>query len=159
MQWAVREPIVDSMTEHPNAIRYRRAFEALWERGDQSVLDAMCRPDAEWINDIGAGPWRELRTPEAIAEFLAGWYQLFDGGFRHELIDVCASDRSIVAILREVGLARGHTFDNLALYRYSLDADGLITHLRTYDQDREHIESFWAAIGPVGVSSAESPAG
>jgi hypothetical protein len=125
------------MTDHVNAVRYREAFEALWVRGDQSVMDAM------------AGPWRELLTPEAVAEFLTGWYTLFDGGFRHELIDVCASDKSIVAILREVGMARGHTFDNVALYRYSLDEEGLITTLRTYDQDRERTEAFWAAIGPV----------
>jgi ketosteroid isomerase-like protein len=139
------------MPEHPNAARFRLAFEALWQRGDLAPTHALLREDVHWVNDIGAGPWRDLHGKQAVLEMLAGWMALFDGGFEHQLIDICASDRNVIEILREVGTARGQLFDNLALYRFELDVDGAVAQVRTYDRDRDSIDAFWAAIGPVGV--------
>jgi hypothetical protein len=78
----------------------------------------------------------------------------FDGGFEHRLIDICASDHNVVEILHEVGIAKGQTFDNVAYYHFTLNGEGLISSVLTVDRDRDNIEAFWAAVGPVAVPSA-----
>jgi ketosteroid isomerase-like protein len=142
------------MPEHPNAMSAREEFEALWQKGDFEPALARMHDEVHWVNDIGAGPWHECRGKQAVADMLAEWMALFDGGFEHQLIDVCASDNNVIQILREVGTAHGQRFDNLALYRFELDADGLVTEVRTYDRDREALVAFWEAIGPVTKASA-----
>ena len=133
--------------EHPNATRFRNAFDDLWAHGDIESSMNLMRDDIVWINDIGAGPFHRFDGKEAVLTLFADWTALFDGGFTHQLVDICASDHNVVQILHETGTARGQYFDNLALYRYELDHDGLATHVRTYDRDREAINAFWAAVG------------
>ena len=54
------------MPTHPNADAARRAFDAFWIHGDvQPMLDAAI-DDIVWTNDIGAGPWREVRGKDAV---------------------------------------------------------------------------------------------
>lgn len=137
------------MADHPNAARMRAAFEALWPDGDVAPALALLRDDVHWVNDIGAGPWREAHGKQGFLEMFSQWTSLFDGGFQQEVIDVCGSDRNVVVILREIGTASGHVFDNLALYRFELGGDGLATDVRTYDRDRDEVTAFWAAVGPV----------
>jgi len=132
--------------DHPNAVRFRTAFNDLWERGDQEPILRLLRDDVIWINDIGAGPFHRIDGKESLLTQLAEWNALFDGGFTHELIDICASDHNVVEILHETGTAQGQRFDNLALYRYELDDNGLVTHVRTYDRDRQAIDEFWANV-------------
>ncbi len=143
------------MPEHPNATRARLAFEALWQ-GDPAPSLALLHDDVHWVNDIGAGPWHEFRGKQGFLELFSGWTSFFDGGFEQQLIDTCASDRNVIQILREVGTARGHVFDNLALYRFEFDADGLAIEVRTYDRDREAIAAFWEAVGAVDVAETVS---
>ncbi len=144
------------MPEHPNATRARLAFEALWQGGDLAPSLALLHDDVHWVNDIGAGPWHEVRGKQGFRELFSGWMSLFDGGFEQQLIDTCASDSNVVQILREVGTARGQVFDNLALYRFEFDVDGLATEVRTYDRDREAVAAFWEAVGPVDVAATVS---
>jgi ketosteroid isomerase-like protein len=132
--------------EHPNARRFRAAFAGIWERGDMQVIDELVRDDVEWINDIGAGPFRQLDGKPAVYSMFDQWMALFDGGFRHELIDVCASDRNVVEVIHEIGTAKGHVFDNLALYHHELDDHGRVFRVRTYDRDRDAIERFWRLV-------------
>jgi hypothetical protein len=87
-----------------------------------------------------------------LLEMLGAWGELFDGTFTQELLDVCASDSNVVAILHEFGTARGQHFDNLALYRHEIGPDGTYVRARTYDRDREAIEAFWAVVGPVDTA-------
>ncbi|MEO5900008.1 MAG: nuclear transport factor 2 family protein [Ilumatobacteraceae bacterium] len=142
--------------DHPNAHHYRTTHDALWDRLDIEPLFEWFTDDVQWTNDIGAGPFHRFDGKAAVLSFFEQWTNLFDGGFRHELIDVCASDTNIIAILREVGTARGHTFDNLALYRYQLDDSGRIVSVRTFDQDRESIVQFWEAIDFAGGLTGQS---
>ena len=135
--------------EHPYATTYRRMIESIYERGDFEPFDRQIRDDVIWINDIGAGPWRRLEGKAAVGAMFDAWGELFDGGFRHDVIDVCASDHNVIMILHEVGDARGHRFDNLALYRIELDGEGRAAAITTFDRDREAINDFWAAVGPV----------
>jgi ketosteroid isomerase-like protein len=139
--------------EHPNATRARDAYVALWERGDlQPTLDWV-HDDVVWTNDIGAGPWaKEIRGKDRVLEMQGWWMEFFEGNFKHELIDVCASDDHVAEILREVGEKDGHVFDNRAVYLFELDDDGKVVNVRTLDMDRQNIEEFWAAVGqPAGV--------
>jgi ketosteroid isomerase-like protein len=69
------------MPEHPNATVFRAGFQALWERGDVAPFLTLLRDDVEWINDIGAGPWREIHGKEAVLAFYGEWMQLFDENF------------------------------------------------------------------------------
>jgi hypothetical protein len=39
--------------------------------------------------------------------------------------------------------------DDVAYYHFELDDEALISRVRTVDRDRENIEAFWAAVGPV----------
>ena len=107
--------------DHPNAVRFRTAFDDLWERGELDPTTRLLRDDVVWVNDIGAGPFHRGAGKESVLTLFAEWTALFDGGFAHELVDICASDHNVVEILHEVGTARGQRFDNLALYRYELD--------------------------------------
>ena len=137
------------MPTHPQAERARKLFDSLWVDGDmQTVLDAH-DDDFVWINDIGAGPFREVRGKDAALAMQMWWFEFFDGTFRHELIDICASDDRVIEVLREVGEKDGHVFDNLALYVYEIGADGRYSSLRTFDRDRENIDAFWAAYPEV----------
>ncbi len=137
------------MPEHPNAAHFRTIFEALWVDGDMQPMIDGTADDYDWHNDIGAGPWRHLRGKEEALAFSMWWMTFFDGTFRHELVDVTASDDRVIEVLREVGEKDGHVFDNLALYVYELGADGRAVALRTYDRDREAIDAFWAHFPEV----------
>jgi ketosteroid isomerase-like protein len=134
------------MPVHPNADRARKIFDALWINGDsQPLLDAST-DDFEWVNDIGAGPWRVLRGKDEAIAMQLWWFAFFEGNFRHELIDICASDSRVIEVLREVGEKDGHVFDNVALYVYEVDDDGQFCSLQTFDRDRDNVTAFWAAF-------------
>ena len=47
----------------------------------------------------------------------------------------------------ETGSVKGNHFDNVALFRFELDAEGRVASVSTYDRDREAIKAFWAAVG------------
>jgi ketosteroid isomerase-like protein len=141
------------MSEHPNATKAREVFSALWERGDLQPTLAWIDDDVVWTNDIGAGPWaKEIRGKTRVLEMQGWWFEFFGGQFKHELLDVCASDRHVVEILREIGEKDGNVFDNRAVYLFQLGDAGTIVEVRTLDMDRDNIEAFWAAVDlPAGV--------
>ena len=132
--------------DHPNAVRFRSAFDDMWRCGDIEPTLQLMRDDVVWINDIGAGPFHRGDGKESLLALVTDWMALFDGTFTQELVDICASDHNVVEILHETGTAQGQRFDNLALYRYELDDNGLVTHVRTYDRDRQAIDEFWANV-------------
>ena len=138
--------------EHPNATRIRNLFLA-GNAGDLEAADALAADDIVWINDIGAGPWRELIGKQAALEFGMNWQTLFDNTWTYDILDACGSDSSVVLVMREHGTASGHRFDNQTLYHFSLDADGKVVRIQTYDRDRDAIIAFWNAIGPVSTGS------
>jgi len=104
------------------------------DQGDYELVSAIFRPDVHWINDIGAGPYREAHGIEEVFTLLGQWNGLFEGTFHEEIIDVCGSDDNVVAILHETGSVNGHQFDNLAFFRFELDAEG-----RGPSGEREHV--------------------
>ena len=130
------------MTEHPQATRARQLFHALWDDGDiEGTLGAMSA-DVVWVNDIGAGPMRELRGRDRVRALLLWWFDFFDGNCRQELIDVCASDDRVIEVLHELGEKDGRVFDNVALYVFEIDPQDpdRFARVRTYDRDRANIE-------------------
>lgn len=137
------------MSEHPNATRFRAIFNAFWVDGDMQPMIDSAADDYVWINDIGAGPWRQLQGKDEAMAFGLWWTDFFEGTFRHELIDVCASDERVIEVLREVGEKGGHVFDNVALYVYDIGSDGRATALRTFDRDREAVDEFWSHFPEV----------
>lgn len=139
--------------EHPNATRIRSLWQAA-NAGDPNVADELIADDIVWSNDIGAGPWPELVGKEACLGFALAWQELFGFTFTYDVLDACGSDSSVVLVLREHGTARGHKFDNQALYHFTLDPDGKVARIQTYDRDRDAIVAFWQAIGPVTAATA-----
>ncbi len=134
------------MADHPLAARAREQFHSLWDDGDpQPAFDALA-DDVVWRNDIGAGPLRLMRSKDEVIAMFVWWTEFFESTFRHELIDVCASDRHVIEILRETGTKDGHEFDNLALYRFEVDPRDptRFSSVETFDRDRDHITEFWA---------------
>jgi ketosteroid isomerase-like protein len=102
------------MPEHPRAIQARQLFHALWDDGDMEATIEAMSADVVWVNDIGAGPLRELRGRDQVRALLLWWFDFFDGNCRHELIDVCASDDRVIEVLHEIGEKDGRVFDNVA---------------------------------------------
>ena len=98
------------------------------------------------VNDIGAGPLRELRGRDEVRALLLWWFDFFDGNCRQELIDVCASDDRVIEVLHELGEKDGRVFDNVAIYVFEIDPQDpdRFARVRTYDRDRANIEEFWS---------------
>jgi hypothetical protein len=161
-----RETIGDrTMSEHPLATRSRELFRAVWDDGDfQPFIDSLA-DDVAWTNDIGAGPMRALHGKDQVIAMQIWWFDFFAGNFRHELIDVCASDQRVIQLLREIGTKDGHVFDNVALYVFEVDPNNhnLYTVVQTLDRDRDNITSFWShypdtmATEPVTLLRAFMP--
>ena len=137
------------MPDHPNAASRRAVFNAYWERGDMAPMLEATSPDYVWCNDEGAGPWRRLEGLAESMVFATWWAEFFEGTFRHELLDVCASDDHVIEVLREVGEKDGHVFDNVALYLYRLGPDGRYESVQTFDRDRGAIREFWSHFPDV----------
>ena len=147
-----------TMPEHPLATRTRRDFHSLWDDGDfQPALDTLA-DDVVWVNDIGAGPLRELRGKDEVIAMQLWWFDFFAANFRHELIDVCASDDRVIQVLREIGEKDGQVFDNVALYVFEVDAraPNQFRAVRTFDRDRDNIEQFWSNYPEVSAVGSEA---
>lgn len=134
------------MTEHPQATHARQLFDALWDDGDMGPSLASMASEVVWVNDLGAGPLRELRGRDQVSAMQLWWFDFFAGNFRHELIDVCASDDRVIEVLHEIGEKDGHVFDNLALYVFEVDPHDpdRFAQVRTYDRDRANVDEFWS---------------
>jgi ketosteroid isomerase-like protein len=130
--------------EHPNATFARNLYAALAAGDVATAFDALS-DDLVLLNDIGAGPWRELRGKQAVLEFWGRWMELFDGTFRQEVLDVLGYDDRIVLVVHETGMAQGRAFDNRAIYLVGI-VDGKWASLRTMDMDHDKINAFWAAV-------------
>lgn len=144
------------MPDHPNAASRRAVFNAYWERGDMTPMIEATSPDYVWCNDEGAGPWRRLEGLAESTVFTIWWAEFFEGTFRHELLDVCASDDHVIEVLREVGEKDGHVFDNVALYLYRLGPDGRYASVQTFDRDRGAIREFWSHFPDVLALDVEA---
>jgi|GEM_PF-1984088 len=146
------------MPEHPRAAHARALFHALWDEGDLESPLASLSPGVVWINDIGAGPLRELWGRDDVLAMQLWWFDFFGGTFRHELIDICASDDRVIQVLREIGEKDGHVFDNLALYVFEADATDpdLFARVRTYDRDRADIDDFWSHYPHVQAADIDT---
>lgn len=146
------------MYDHPLATRTREQFRLLWEEGDpQPAFDALA-DDVVWRNDIGAGPLRLMRGRDDVIAMLLWWTEFFEGTFRHDLIDVCASDRHVIEILRETGTKDGHDFDNVALYSFEVDPrhPDHFCSVETFDRDRDNIKAFWRRYPEITSADPEA---
>jgi ketosteroid isomerase-like protein len=130
--------------EHPTATTARQAFAAL-AAGDIEPVFALMTDDFLMLNDIGAGPWREVRGKDGVLDFWTRWNELFDGTFRQDITEVIGYDDRVVMLLHEHGTAAGTPYDNRAIYVLELAGDRWVA-LRTIDMDRETCEQFWANV-------------
>ena len=108
-RWAAL-PTVAAM-EHPNATFARNLYAALAAGDLATAFDALA-DDLVLINDVGAGPWRELHGKQAVLEFWGQWMELFDGTFRQEVMYVLGYDDRIVLVIHETGTAQGQAFEH-----------------------------------------------
>jgi ketosteroid isomerase-like protein len=138
--------------EHPNATEFRRVIDAI-SRGDAAAMYDVTHEDFVNINDIGAGPWREVHGRDAFFEFFAQFVEYLEGTFRQKLMDVIGYDDHVVAIIHETGTRQGHVFDNRAIYLCRI-VDGRWMSIRTMDMDHDNINRFWDAVGMPAVEPA-----
>jgi ketosteroid isomerase-like protein len=138
--------------EHPNATEFRKVLDAI-ARGDVEMMYAATHEDFVNINDIGAGPWREVHGRDAFFAFFGQFVEYLEGTFRQELMDVIGYDDHVVAIVHETGSRQGHPFDNRAIYLCEI-VDGIWMSMRTMDMDHDNINRFWAAVGMPAVKEA-----
>jgi ketosteroid isomerase-like protein len=138
--------------EHPNATEFRKVMDAV-ARGDVEAMYAATHEDFVSINDIGAGPWREVHGRDAFFAFFGEFVEYLEGTFRQELMDVIGYDDHVVAVIHETGTRQGHVFDNRAIYLCKI-VDGIWMSIRTMDMDHDNINRFWAAVGMPAVEQA-----
>jgi ketosteroid isomerase-like protein len=129
-------------TEHPRLVSTREAFEAL-KAGDLEPILAQTADDVVMVNDLGAGPWRELHGKEAVLEFWFAFAGMFEGTFSQDVLGGWGWDDGVVLVIHEHGTANGVAFDNRALYVLTAGPDGRWREFRTLDMDRAHLEQFW----------------
>jgi hypothetical protein len=60
--------------EHPSAMQARATFAAM-AAGDVGPAFALMRDDFHMVNDVGAGPWREVRGTDGMLEFWTRWME------------------------------------------------------------------------------------
>lgn len=131
--------------EHDNATHVRAVFAAMAE-GDAAPAFEAVHEDFHNVNDVGAGPWREVHGRDAFFDFFGRFVAFFDGTFQQKVMEVIGYDDRVVLIVHETGTVRGHRFDNRAIYLIEI-AGGKWTALRTMDMDHANVERFWAAVG------------
>ncbi|MCD2192149.1 nuclear transport factor 2 family protein [Actinomycetospora endophytica] len=129
-------------TEHPRLVSTRDAFEAL-KTGDLEPILAQTSDEVVMVNDLGSGPWRELRGKKAVLEFFYSFVGIFEGTFAQDVLGGWGWDDGVVLLIHEHGTANGVAFDNRAIYMFVAGPDGRWRELRTMDMDRAHLEQFW----------------
>jgi len=140
--------------EHPHATKFRALIDSIAE-GDLATIYAATSEDFWAVNDIGAGPWREVHGRDAFFAFFGEFVAYLEGTFRQELMDVVGYDDQVVAVVHETGTRQGHVFDNRAIYLFGI-ADGRWTSMRSMDMDHDNINAFWAAVGMPVVEAVPS---
>ncbi|MEJ2869113.1 nuclear transport factor 2 family protein [Actinomycetospora sp. OC33-EN08] len=136
-------------TDHPNLVRVRDAMAALAD-GDVEPTVALMAEDVVMVNDVGAGPWRELRGRDAVLGFWFAFAEFFGGTFAQEILAGWGFDDGVLLLIHEHGTTHGAVFDNRAVYQMLLGPDGRCTELRTMDMDRAAIEAFWGCALRAG---------
>jgi ketosteroid isomerase-like protein len=136
-------------TEHPNLVRTREAFEAL-KVGDLEPIMTQTADDIVMVNDLGAGPWRELHGKDAVLGFWYAFAGMFAGTFSQDILGGWGWDDGVLLLIHEHGSANGVAFDNRAVYMLLAGPDGRWSQLRTMDMDRAHLEQFWTRYLSVG---------
>jgi ketosteroid isomerase-like protein len=131
--------------EHPHATEFRKVMAAAAE-GDVATMYANTHEDFFALNDIGAGPWREVYGREAFFAFFGQFVEYLEGTFRQDILDVIGYDDHVVAIVHETGTRQGHVFDNRAIYLFEI-VDGRWASMRSMDMDHDKINAFWDAVG------------
>lgn len=130
--------------DHPNAAIARNAFTAL-AAGDIAPAFALMTDDFLMLNDIGAGPWREVHGKDGVLDFWTRWMELFDNTFAQEMLDVVGYDDRILIVMHETGTVGRVPYDNRALYVIDV-RDGTWPAMRTHDMDPDNCRRFWAAV-------------
>ena len=140
------EQTTTDRSRHPHALRIRENFAAL-AAGDLTAFYEAVHEDFHNVNDVGAGPWREVRGRDAFFGFFAEFAGLFDERpFGQEILEALGWDDRVLCVVHETGVAQGQVFDNRAVYLIALAPDGRLTSLRTTDMDHDTIRRFWAGV-------------
>jgi ketosteroid isomerase-like protein len=131
------------MAEHPNALRIRRAYDAL-AVGDVAVALGQMSPRAV-LHFNGTGPLGGDHVgPDAIAAALVGIAQYTAGTQKIEVHRVFADDMHGIVLLRESGSRPdGATLSVEEAHVLSLDGDGLITDIWDVPDDPDSHDRFF----------------
>ena len=130
-----------NMTEHPNALLARRAWDAI-SKGDAPGLRDTMNEEVVWRATARGTPWAGThKGPDAIVDFLARVGEVSEV-FHASLVDVLASDARVLFVfhilLRRAG--REAELDYLLLGRVR---EGRFSEMWTVPLDPAAIESFW----------------
>ncbi len=130
------------MTDHPNAERLRKGYEA-FDKGDIAALAEMFAEDVVWHvagnNQISG----EHRGKEAVFAALAKTLELPPLGFKIELHDVLANDEHTVALTRATGSRQGKQLSSLDTDVYHM-SNGKVTEFWSFAEDTKMADEFWA---------------
>ena len=131
------------MTEHPNAARIRRLFDA-FAKGDAATIREIIPEDAVWRFPGRRGKLAgEHRGRSAIFGFFMNVRALTGGTFHLDLIDVLASDQNAVALFRGRATRDGKTLDNPTCLHMRMK-ERQVVEVWEYVWDLDHVEDFWA---------------
>ncbi len=130
-------------TDHPNATRIKRLFEA-FRSADLATIEEMIPEDAVWRFPGRHGQIAgEHRGRQAILGFLLQVQSLTSGTFHLSLLDVLANDHWAVALFVGHAERDGKTLDNPTCLRMRLDADGRVVEVWEFVWDLWSVDEFW----------------
>jgi ketosteroid isomerase-like protein len=130
------------VTEHPNAERVRRGFEA-FAAGDLSAVAELVAPDCIWRIRGASALAGEYHGRDAILALLRRTAELSGATYRVEPRWVAASDEQLVVVYRATGRRDARTLDLEQALVCRL-ADGLLVEVDALPFDQYAFDAFWS---------------
>jgi uncharacterized protein len=132
-----------TVTEHPNAERARRGYEA-FAKGDLATLTELISDDVVW-HVKGVGPLDgDYRGRDQVFGFFGRLAEETGGTFRLDVHDILANDEH-TAVLATLSASRGGKSVETQVVNVSHnDANGMITEFWAATTDPAASLGFWA---------------
>ena len=130
------------MTEHPNAVLTRKAYNA-FASGDLEALKGMMTDDSVW-HEPGTSPTAgNYKGRDQITEFFVKLFDISNGTFKAEVVDILADDDRAVVIQHSTATRDGKKLDTREALEFEI-RDGKFVKTQMYPSDVGQENAFWA---------------
>jgi ketosteroid isomerase-like protein len=133
------------MSEHPNAVKTRQAYEALNQGDFETYMDLFSKDIVAYVPDISQqGAHVTVRGKAAFFENVRKYDELSGGTMHVEPETILADDAHAMMFLRGTAQRPDKTHDFRFVLAGRLDAEGRWKELWYLADDQRGHEEFWA---------------